>query len=120
MPRVIEVADSTRGGNCPVFVPLDFHVAEDKQRGALVLPGVPNFVGGEDHLGPVCGGSFDLNMPYLVTTVAEQVVAFLAVVPCISRALFPAPPWGRPCPARSCCPEDSMIRQEGGQTVTGW
>src|SRR5215469_18378441 len=73
------MADSARGGDCPAFGPLGFPVAEDKQCDAFVLPGMPHFVWGEDYLGPVCGCSFDLDMPYLVTTSAEEIVAFLAM-----------------------------------------
>src|SRR5450755_4664091 len=79
MPRVIEMAHSAGSDNCPVFGPLDAHIAEDKQRCERVLPSMPDFAGSEDHLGPVCRCSLDLDMLDFVSAAADQVEALAAM-----------------------------------------
>src|SRR5215831_12532113 len=71
VPRVEEAVDAAGGGNCAVVGQLDRYVADDEQCRVFRLPGVLNFVGSEDHLGPTCRGSPDFHVLYLVTTAAD-------------------------------------------------
>ena len=57
---------SVRGDDCPVFGPLEDDVADDKQRSARVVLGVPDLVWGEDDLCSAGRGSLDLDVLYLV------------------------------------------------------
>jgi hypothetical protein len=57
--------------------PVDRRVAQCSVR---VLSDVPDFVGGEDDLALVCGGSLNLDVLYLAAAAADQAIARRAVL----------------------------------------